>query len=112
MSLEPGLVLQTVDIAIKACQEVQGEPQIDDGRGWAFRTSRFFAGRGLLTTRRWGARVGAAGPSPGCSHAVFPLRNCGHLPHFTDAIGPIFVVYNSSDPLFLLSVLTYRPEEP
>ena len=71
MSLEPGVALQPVDIAIKACQELQGEPQIDDGRGWAFRTSRFFAGRELLTTQCWGARVGAAGPSPGCSHAVF-----------------------------------------
>ena len=61
MSLEPGVALQPIDIAIKACQELQGEPQIDNGRGWAFRTSRFFAGRGLLTTRCWGARVGARG---------------------------------------------------
>src|SRR5262249_9482441 len=106
MSLEPGVALQPVDIAIEACQEVQGEPQIDDGRGWAFRTSRFFAGRGLLTTRRWGAGGGAAGPSPGCSHAIFLLRNCDPLPRLAYAIGPIFVVYNSSDPLFLLSVLT------
>ena len=103
MRLEPGVALQPVDRAIKACQKLQGEPQIDDGRGWAFRTSRFFAGRGLLTTRCWGARVGAAGPSPGCSHAVFLLRNCGHLPHLASAIGPIFVVDNSSDPLCFLS---------
>src|SRR5438552_15729359 len=96
MSLEPGLVLQTVDIAIKACQEVQGEPQIDDGRGWPFRPSRSFARHGLLVTRRWGARVGAAGPSPGCSHAVFLLRKCDHLPYLTYTIGPIFVVYNNS----------------
>src|SRR6266498_3758228 len=104
MSLEPGVALQPVDIAIKACQELQGEPQIDDSRGGAFRTSRFFAGRGLLTTQCWGARVGAAGPSPGCSHAVFLLHNCGHLPHLASAIGPIFVVYNSSDLLCFLSV--------
>src|SRR5215510_11931303 len=104
MSLEPGVVLQPIDRAIKAGQELQGEPQIDDGRGWAFRTSRFFAGRGLLTTRCWGARVGAAGPPPGGSHAVFLLRHCGHLPHLAYAIGPIFVVYNSSDSLCFLSV--------
>src|SRR5215475_12293215 len=85
MRLEPGMALQPINIAIKACQEVQREPQIDDGRGWAFRTSRFFAGRGLLTTRCWGARVGAAGPPPGCSHAVFLLRHCGHLSHLAYA---------------------------
>ena len=61
MSLEPGVALQPIDIALKACQELQGKPQIDDGRGWAFRTSRFFAGRRLLTTRGWGARGGARG---------------------------------------------------
>src|ERR671925_334531 len=106
MSLEPGLTLQTVDIAIEACQEVQGEPQIDDGRGWAFRPSRFFARCELLATRRWGAGGGAAGPSRRCSHAVFLLCKCDHLPHLTYTIGPIFVVYNSSDPLCLLSVST------
>ena len=31
MSLEPGVALQPIDIAIKACQELQGEPQIDNG---------------------------------------------------------------------------------
>ena len=112
MSLEPGLALQPVDIAIEACQEVQGEPQIDDGRGWAFRTSRFFAGRGLLTMRRWDARVGAVGPSPGCSHAVFLLRNCSYLPHLAYAIGPIFVVYNSAAPSASYPFRHYRPEEP
>ena len=75
MSLEPGLARQTVDIAIEACQEVQGEPQVDDGRGEAFRTPRFFAGCGLLATRRWGARVSSAGRSLGCGHAGFLLRN-------------------------------------
>ena len=104
MRFEPGLALQAIDIAIEACQEVQGEPQIDDGLGWAFWTSRCFAGCGLLTTRRWGARVGAAGPSPGCSHAVVLLRHCGHLPHLAYTIGPIFVVYNSADPFWMLSV--------
>ena len=104
MSLEPGVALQAIDMAIKACQELQGEPQIDDGRGWAFRTSCFFAGRGLLTTRCWGARVGATGPPPECSHAVFLLRNYSHLLHLAYAIGPIFVVYNSSNSLCFLSV--------
>src|SRR5262249_5073486 len=107
MRLETGLALQTVDIAIEACQEVQGEPQIDNGRGGAFRPSCFFARRGLLATRRWGARVGATGPSWRCSHAVFLLRKCDHLPYLTyTIIRPIFVVYNSSDPLYVLSVST------
>src|SRR5262249_7214625 len=94
MRLEPGVALQPINIAIEACQEIQREPQIDDGRGWAFRTSRLFAGRGFLRTQRWGARVGATGPSPGCRHAVFPLRNGSDLPHLVSAIYSIFVVYN------------------
>src|SRR5262245_33388453 len=106
MRFEPGVALQAIDIAIEACQEVQGEPQINDGRGGAFRTSRFFAGRWLLTTRRRGTRGGAAGLSAGCRHAVFLLRNGSYLPPLAAAIYPIFVVYNSSDPLCCLSVST------
>ena len=80
MSLEPGVALQPIDIAIKACQELQGEPQIDDGRGWAFRTSRFL--RGVGSSRRgigvpaWGLRGrlrGVAMPSSSYVIAViFP----------------------------------------
>src|SRR5262249_57660889 len=100
MSFEPGVALQTVDIAIEACQEVQGEPQIDDGRGWAFRTSRFFAGRRLLPTRRRGTRVGAAGPSPGCRHAVFLLCNGSYLPpsplQYTPSLYHILIITTST----------------
>src|SRR5215470_18769682 len=110
MRLEPGMALQPLNIAIKACQEVQREPQIDDGRGWAFRTSRFFAGRGLLTTRRWGARVGATGPSPGCRHAVFPLRNGSDLPHLVSAIYPIFVVYSRYPRAYARGTWDLKPE--
>ena len=60
MSLEPGLALQLVDIAIEACQEVQGEPQIDDSRGWAFRTSHFLrsvgSSRGGVGAPVWALR--------------------------------------------------------
>jgi hypothetical protein len=90
MRFEPGVALQAIAIAIEACQEVQGEPQIDDGRGEAFRTSRFFAGRRLLTTRRRGTRVGAAGAVSGVSPCRLPPlqwqlssppRLC-NIPHF------------------------------
>ena len=51
MSLKPGMALQPIDIAIKACQELQGEPQIDDGRGWAFRPD-FDSSRYILAVDR------------------------------------------------------------
>ena len=60
MSLEPGVALQPIDIAIKACQELQGSRRLTMVEGGPFGRPAF-AGRGLLPTRYWGARVGAAG---------------------------------------------------
>ena len=95
MGLEPRVALQTVDIAIEACHEFQGEPQIDDGRGGPFGRPAFF--RGVVSSRLWrrGARAGGAGTSRGCGHAVFLLPDQGRLPSLVSTIQPIFVVYNS-----------------
>jgi hypothetical protein len=81
MSLEPGVALHTVDIAIEACQEVQGEPQIDDGRGCGpFGRPAFLRGMGSLR-RGVGAPVwavrgrleGVAMPSSSCAiEGIFP----------------------------------------
>src|SRR5919204_6110321 len=102
MGLEPSVDLQTVDITVEARQEVHREPEINDGRGWPWRTSRFFPGRRLLRRRWCSASTSGAEPSWGCSHTLFLLRDCGRLPHLACAIHMIVVVYNSFHHRFLL----------
>ena len=110
MRHEPGVALQPLAIALKACQELQGSRRLTMVEGGPFGRPAFCGAWAPHAALR-GARVGAAEPPPGC-RTVFLLRHCGHLPHRADAIGPIFVVYKSSAPA-VSSLCRYdSPAEP